>query len=30
MRADIDQPTVFPDQMPITAAGQGRPRCVRT
>ena len=30
MRADIGQPTVFPDQMPIAAAGQGRPRCART
>lgn len=30
MRAGIDRPTVFPDRMPIAAAGQGRPRCART
>ena len=30
MRADIDQPTIFLDQMSITTARQGHPWCVRT
>ena len=29
MRADIDQPTIFPDQMSVATARQGRPWCVR-